>query len=877
MSQQRSANRQITGALSSTTATNPITTTTFSSSSASSNNNENESHESSDPPVSAACEQCRSRKVRCDRRLPQCSNCEKAGVMCEFPRRSKRVNPVKELVKDVSGLATRLDSLDSTMQSLLREIITPRTNDSQYSQRPSQLSKDVPITDHEANNPNDVELVFSRALDAHDGDGDNRESPGSVQVPSAFSTLRTGYTPIGNGAMLKKARGMLEALLEEWRATSPPEDSDSDMSVASGPPIAKAGLAMQSELKNKYDRVPIVDDTEAVTFQPGGESVALPPQSILETSLQLFLDEFNAFTPIFNQSLLREAIDRQYSLVDASKVDMAYSLCFNNIIVLASGLRARLTRLRKSYPMGMNEELLPAFLNNSFRAFHHLKDLIRPQHVNLQALATLSMPDQLKGSAAHGKLSPMDEERRDLYWTLFVMDKQRTCITGHPFDLHFYDYDVELVPEGASLTTAQQSRIMHIYMATLWEEIYISLYSARALRKGKAYQQSQVDRLDRMAHKWCSRNPQLFSECPMDTLSVEEKWRLELRYAFHLGQVLIHSCSASPSSKQVGLRNSQAAMRIIRELLKSAPTEASLALLCRLLRNYPLLAVHSICIRFLEDPSVDMAENLELIASVQEALGVLVDHNVPSCCLTRMEAGVAWYLDVVQIVRKIHESSPVSSDRHPRPPSAKQTKGVTPPSSSQPPPSHTRSSKPPSKRARNAPAAPHTGSADRSALSDEQNESGSESTRRKRKCNLTESSKALKPNSPQPGILAEQEMMPPLNYSLLSTNLAPETPSVIELSRFLHDVFPPMNNTPMGTSKHFNPMILPTPTSPPPVPGPDEPSFGPTAPVGNVPSFLVAETNHAPDVAELEETNFDFYLGWNDFPGLVPHEFFTCI
>lgn len=174
-----------------------------------------------------------------------------------------------------------------------------------------------------------------------------------------------------------------------------------------------------------------------------------------------------------------------------------------------------------------------------------------------------------------------EDEKRDLYWTLFVMDKQRTCVAGQPFDLHFYDSDLPVDPEGATLTPAQQNRIMHIYMTTIWEETYISLYSARASRKGYLYRESQIARLDQLAHKWCARNRHLFSDSPADDLSVEEKWRVELKYAFHVGQVLIHSCSDSANSKQVELKNSKAAMQIINRVLKSNPTEGSLTLLCR--------------------------------------------------------------------------------------------------------------------------------------------------------------------------------------------------------------------------------------------------------------------------------------------------------
>lgn len=37
-----------------------------------------------------------------------------------------------------------------------------------------------------------------------------------------------------------------------------------------------------------------------------------------------------------------------------------------------------------------------------------------------------------------------------LYWTLFVMDKQRTSINGQPFDLYFYHSDLPLTGDGTT-------------------------------------------------------------------------------------------------------------------------------------------------------------------------------------------------------------------------------------------------------------------------------------------------------------------------------------------------------------------------------------------------------------------------------------------
>lgn len=185
---------------------------------------------------------------------------------------------------------------------------------------------------------------------------------------------------------------------------------------------------------------------------------------------------------------------------------------------------------------------------------------------------------------------PNFEEWRTLYWTLFVMDKQRTSVNGLPFDLYFYHSDLPLAPEDGAMSLGQQSWMMHIYITTIWEETYISLYSARAARKGYSYRESQITRLDKLAKKWHSRTLQLFpdnstndnnGENNNNNLLVEDNWQVELNYAYHIAQVLIHSRSDTTQSKEIELKNARAALQIINMVVKQTPTEASLALLCR--------------------------------------------------------------------------------------------------------------------------------------------------------------------------------------------------------------------------------------------------------------------------------------------------------
>ncbi|KAI7968431.1 hypothetical protein EIK77_006450 [Talaromyces pinophilus] len=324
------------------------------------NNNQSagaRSHESDDPPAPSACDQCRNRKVR---------------------------------VEAVSGLAARLDSIDSTILSLVGQIPTSQRSSSD-APNPRLLESSSSTPEAVCNDADDIDLIFSSALDGQDYWSRHAElhKSGPEQEPQTISG-----TSIGNRALLEKVRQAVHNLLQGNRSRKPSPDSSSSETnnVSTSPILANARPSALSELKTLYDTFPTFDDASAVILLPGGQFVSLPPQSILETSLQLFLEKFNAVTPIFNESRLREAIKAQYSSGPDSKTDEAYNLCFNNIIVLSSGLRARLARMDKSYPKGMNEELLPAFLANSFRALHHLKFFLQPRHVNLQALATLVSP-----------------------------------------------------------------------------------------------------------------------------------------------------------------------------------------------------------------------------------------------------------------------------------------------------------------------------------------------------------------------------------------------------------------------------------------------------------------------------------------------------
>src|SRR5436190_21408121 len=80
------------------------------------------------------------------------------------------------------------------------------------------------------------------------------------------------------------------------------------------------------------------------------------------------------------------------------------------------------------------------------------------------------------------------QERRNLFWTLFVLDKHFSLLTGKSCCLPSYDCDV-LRPELEPANKLQKYFNARIGLALVQERIYVGMYSAKALRATRAQKQ----------------------------------------------------------------------------------------------------------------------------------------------------------------------------------------------------------------------------------------------------------------------------------------------------------------------------------------------------------------------------------------------------
>ncbi|KAJ6080571.1 C6 transcription factor [Penicillium canescens] len=69
-----------------------------------------------------ACDECRVRKVKCNKEYPKCSSCRKSNLPCGFSNKGKRVNHTKRLINDVELLGSRLGKIEDALTRCLSAV-----------------------------------------------------------------------------------------------------------------------------------------------------------------------------------------------------------------------------------------------------------------------------------------------------------------------------------------------------------------------------------------------------------------------------------------------------------------------------------------------------------------------------------------------------------------------------------------------------------------------------------------------------------------------------------------------------------------------------------------------------------------------------------
>lgn len=243
------------------------------------------------------------------------------------------------------------------------------------------------------------------------------------------------------------------------------------------------------------------------------------------------------------------------------------------------------------------------------------------------------------------------------------MDKFRTFLTGRPCDLYLFDSAIHLNNGTNDESPDARLNCAFDHMMRIWEEVYLTLYSTRASLAGARIRAQRVSSMRDLAASWAQRYgglmeiadsglaPDMFPRC------------LELKYCYHVTQVLILRCDRRDHVQRQLLDHARACLRVITSIASMPATTLGLAALARMLQNYPIASFTEL-LRFhlyrlgrggWSDEAV--GDDVELLRHTSRSIKAMQHPNLPQTYLTRLGVGISWLLEGVEAVEEITRRS----------------------------------------------------------------------------------------------------------------------------------------------------------------------------------------------------------------------------
>ncbi|RAO67949.1 uncharacterized protein BHQ10_003961 [Talaromyces amestolkiae] len=636
---------------------------------------------------SRACDQCRSRKVKCDRQQPECSNCRKAGVTCDFSDMLRRVNYAKRLHDEFSSVSARMDKLEATVAKLPEQIAQSLSSSSPASNA-SSLSG--PAGPRSLLNKAQAMILNPRNAENKYEETSEKWQPHFERIQIAQGGERIVGYPAALTLFVSIKRHLVRALTSTTR--DPSQDTNSNHYLSR---LMRTKPFLQPEFQKHSQVFPFNGICNDPSIKSDGRTLSTPPRTLLVPALEYFLEHVNSYIPIFEEAYLREMVDEHYADINKDQ-SASRPLILNCIILLSLNNSARRNGITDSHMGTMGEDLIPTFRRNCDRALANLFEFTRPAQGNVQALMTLALvARESYGSMAFEKVCqvasqlvrstglnlarrppPASWEKMNqpekLFWAMYMLDKQRVFFNGHPCDLYLFDSDLQLASCRDDATYSERLNAATVHLAAIWEEIFIALYSCRGSRSSNAHRSRQAEMLRNLVNEWGLQHHTVINQ--LSSLEVppgSDPLQIELKYTYHATQILINRCDSSEESQQQILFHARSALKIIHLLASAQPlTVSHLVALERIFRNYPAVAFTDLLAVCLTKGLVGREEDLQLLRTARNAYQLIHEPNMYFGHVEKPYTGFNWcigLLDLVESAERGNNRTPMTGSSFQQP------------------------------------------------------------------------------------------------------------------------------------------------------------------------------------------------------------------
>ncbi|KAI1778847.1 fungal-specific transcription factor domain-containing protein [Hypoxylon cercidicola] len=471
-------------------------------------------HSPGSPGPRRACDQCRLRKIRCDKESP-CSNCRSAKRSCSSTGAGQKPKEPRQRVLISSQYERKIDLIEERLggiETLLRNLSPISSNASsgpesftrRSSGRPTPLSLSVNGQDDSSNTVFDQEdagdFEGNTSLAAHTAFASEflenavqgtplQQHGGSAKVDAALSSLRQ----IVN---LQESRRALSSF-HEFRLPGlrpPPKASLRDIQL---PPMTFVAEKLR---EMKHGPVPMMF---AVLYS------FIDIERFTDQCRRVYFnteDISDATHMLVHAGLAYVFFEAGWSSKNAEEMaqyDSYYTMCQKNLETVLAQLNLVMPATLENI-----EALLMAASLSIDISRPSLAWLLNSQAVHMCRTLGLHQVESMKDDGAQKKA-----DKSLLFWCTYMLDKGLSLRLGRASILQ--DYDISLphvVPESKAGRPGTEVMTLWVKHAQIQGRIYERLYSPGALRQSNAYRVEQVGLLSAEIHRLMAQGMELYTE-----------------------------------------------------------------------------------------------------------------------------------------------------------------------------------------------------------------------------------------------------------------------------------------------------------------------------------------------------------------------------
>ncbi|KAF7589690.1 hypothetical protein BBP40_003937 [Aspergillus hancockii] len=432
-----------------------------------------------------ACDQCRARKIRCDKRAP-CSNCRSSQIVCHFagagqkpPESRRRVLISSQYEKKIDLIEQRLGTIEQVLHDLRSYATFSSTAP------PDPCFHTTPISGRMTPSPSGIPSSTTAALEQHES-ASTFEGNSSLAAHSAYAS----------------------EFLETVVSQSPLQVSTPHISSALS--TLKQIVNMQDRNFRTFSHEGQFPNQRAIPSS-GLRGLTMPPIQVVLPLLRKAKEHPNAclqgFCPFISSDRLIEKCQEVYFAVEDYS-DATFIVANGGLYYIFSeySLEAEDEKNRDDYQRYLklchtnlktalaNLSLLMPAKSESIEALvlgaYYAIEISKPSF----ALTLIATASRLCQTLGYHRASSMKHDNQNiktyklhLFWSVYCLDKALSLRLGRASTIQ--DYDVFLPRDLSALQVAEPWKSIYplwIHLARIQGGVYEKLYSPAALSQSES-------------------------------------------------------------------------------------------------------------------------------------------------------------------------------------------------------------------------------------------------------------------------------------------------------------------------------------------------------------------------------------------------------